>query len=141
MKFLNTVLLSASVLATSLHAQEPYTIKDYNSSNLKHGVVFNWEYKPTFYTGFAPRVEEPTRIYTKASRGNITRVTTILDKRSILTYMFNLKKRYEVFNKIVNEGYIKEYHLNQREMFNQIIESKAYKILPTIEAFEKGKVT
>ena len=64
-------MFTALVLMAPLaHAGEAYTIDDYNASLAKFGIPFYTRYPASFYTGFAPRVEEPKRIHFRAGRGN-----------------------------------------------------------------------
>ncbi len=134
-------MLIALVLAQPpANAGETYTIDDYNASLVKYGVPFYTHYPASFYTGFAPRVEEPKRIHYRAGRGNQIRLTAILDEFSILTYLYSLQKRYDTYAQVQGKGMLQTKSTNQLDAFRRIMDSPAYNIRGTIEDFESGKI-
>ena len=133
------ITLSLTVLA-SLNCLAQ-TIEDYNHMLPKFGMVYDIEYKPTFYTGFAMKSENPNNLFIKTSRGNITRMTVVLDEYVVLTYLYQLIKRYEILQHVVDNNIIKEYHIEQRQQFNKIIESYSYQILPIAKQYKTGLIT
>jgi hypothetical protein len=102
---LTPLLLALMTFASSVsHAQSIRTIEDYNASLITNGI--SWKegsavYYPSFYTGFAPRVEDANRIHFHLSRGNQARLTTPLDEMTVLTYLYGLKKRSDVYTALI----------------------------------------
>ena len=45
--------------------------------------IFYQRYEPTFYTGFAPRTEDPARIHIQIGRGNQVRMTAVLSENTM----------------------------------------------------------
>jgi len=101
-------------------------------------------YYPSFYTGFAPRAENPERFHVRLARGNQTRVSLILDDQAVTNYLFDLAKRHDFYRQAFAQKVIQipeGVSLPQWAMFNQIIESPVYGILPFIEQAKRGQVT
>ncbi len=136
------LIVSAILLLTPFaHTGQSFTIEDYNNSLAKVGVPFYERYPASFYTGFAPRIEEPRRIHFRAGRGNQVRLTAILDEHTVLTYLYYLKKRYDVYGQATAKGLFVTKSTKQLDAYRQIIESPAYNILGTIKDFEDQKLT
>ncbi len=147
---LSRLFLVFGLFLASAHASEsPFTIQDYNASLPYWGT--SWlsgsgpnGYYPSFYTGFAPRTSDPSRIHMRLSRGNQTRLSVVLDDDTLRDYLFDLVKRYQFFKKVTSgshpmvnvrpdEG--RTVHvLPHLTYFNQVIESEAYGILPFVAA-------
>ena len=121
-------------------ADASYTIDDYNASLVEYGVPFYTHYPASFYTGFAPRVEEPKRIHFRAGRGNQLRLTAILDEFSILTYLYGLQKRYDTYARAQEKGMFEAQSTNQLDAFRRIIDSPTYNIRGNISDFQSGKL-
>ncbi len=105
-------------------------------------------YYPSFYTGFAMRVQTPERIHIRVSRGNQTRVSVILDEKTITDYSFDLVKRYNVYRQMTGGPGAKlntqpsgANFVTQMDYFNQVIESPQYDILAFVERANKGNET
>ena len=64
------------------------------------GVYFHW-YEPSFYTGFAPRTQDPARAHIRLSRGNQVRVTTVIGEREIDVYLDDLVERRRVYQELI----------------------------------------
>ena len=107
-------LIALVLMHPLANAGEAYTIDDYNASLVKYGIPFYTHYPASFYTGFAPRVEEPNRIHYRAGRGNQIRLTAILDEFSVLTYLYSLTKRYD---HVANHSDLPDITLHQIEHF------------------------
>lgn len=63
-------------------------------------------YNASFYTGFAPRSQNPNRIHVHMARGNQTRVTVILDDQTIRDYLYDLSKRADFYRQATRSGWI-----------------------------------
>ncbi len=134
--------LAAMALVYPLaNAGGAYTIDDYNASLVKYGVPFYTHYPASFYTGFAPRVEEPKRIHFRASRGNQLRLTAILDEHTVLTYLYSLQKRYDTYAQAQSKGMLQTKSTNQLDAFRKIVDSPTYNIKAKIKDFESGKMS
>ena len=108
-------------------------------------------YYPSFYTGFAPRNQNPNRIHIRTSRGNQTRVSSILDTNTIIDYLYDLEKRYEFYEQMmtppqgvraaVNPNPAKSKLVQQVQHYFDIFDSPIYQIRdilngnPTSESF------
>jgi hypothetical protein len=53
---------------TPTHAALEATETDWDANEPAPGVYFGW-YEPSFYTGFAPRTQEPERVHIELARG------------------------------------------------------------------------
>lgn len=71
----------------------------------KYGVFFVW-YAPSFYTGYAPRCQDPGRIHIHLGRGNQLRVTTVLSHDIITHYLEDLIIRADMYRVLVDENII-----------------------------------
>ena len=58
----------------------------WDGSEPPQGVYFHW-YEPSFYTGFAPRTQDPQRVHIRLSRGNQVRVTVVLGDEELDDYL------------------------------------------------------
>lgn len=133
-------ILLALVLASSqTSADDAYTIDDYNASLVTYGVPFYEHYPASFYTGFAPRVEEPKRIHFRAARGNQLRLTSILDEFTVLTYLYSLQKRFDTYAQAQARGMLQTKSTNQLDAFRRVIESPTYDIRGKIAKFENDE--
>ena len=141
MKKLLLILSAFFLIAPVVQAGESFTIDDYNKSLVKFGIPFYQQYPASFYTGFAPRVEDPQRIHFRAGRGNQVRLTAILDEYTVLTYLYYLKKRYDVYEEAAGKGLFVTKTTNQLDAYRRIIESSTYNILGTIKDFEDKKIS
>lgn len=142
------------VQTSALFAQEANvsTIADYNKLLPYWGIT--WKpgagntngYHPTFYTGFAPRQQDPERIHLRLSRGNQTRLSVILDENTITDYLFDLAKRDSVIKKItaskrINVAPAGGAMLPQSTYFANIIASPEYGISTFVEKAKSGSVS
>ena len=133
--------LTALLLVSSLaNASKTFTIDDFNDSLVMYGVPFYTHYPASFYTGFAPRVEEPKRVHFRAGRGNQARLTAILDEYTVLTYLYSLQKRDEIYAQAQSKGMLQTKTTNQLDAFRRIVESPTYNIKGTIADYEGGKI-
>jgi hypothetical protein len=61
-----------------------------------------WE--PTFYTGFAPRMDDAARVHLHVGRGNQLRTTLVLSEATQEAYARDLKARRDTYRGLVDEG-------------------------------------
>jgi hypothetical protein len=71
----------------------------------RYGVFYD-EPEPSFYTGFAPRIDDPTRIHIHLGRGNQLRVTAVLADDTLRDYARDLAERDRVYRALVASGRI-----------------------------------
>lgn len=101
-------------------------------------------YYQSFYTGFAMRSQFPERIHVRTSRGNQTRVSVILDDRTVSDYLFDLAKRRAFFSKVAGKGAVLDTQpsggksVPQLAYFNQILDSGVYGIQSFVDRAEQG---
>ena len=69
------------------------------------GIFFN-RLEPSFYTGFAPRSQEPERIHIHLGRGNQLRITMVLSEETINTYLEDIDTRYRIYRELIDDGNI-----------------------------------
>ncbi|MEJ2316199.1 MAG: hypothetical protein P8Y83_04475 [Gammaproteobacteria bacterium] len=151
-KFPALLLLSA-LLASGVSASTIQTIDEYNEKipmwgaswlpvNALKGNVYL-----SFYTGFAPRVENPARIHVRVSRGNQGRVTLILDEQTLYDYPFDLVARAGFYQQMLDEGWIDIDMENkkgnavapQARYFIDIVNSPVYSIAQTVSDLKAQK--
>lgn len=63
-------------------------------------------YEPTFYTGFAPRADDPRRVHLHVGRGNQLRITLVLSEATEAAYARDLKARRDTYRALVDQGRI-----------------------------------
>ena len=63
-----------------------------------------WE--PTFYTGFAPRADDPARVHLHVGRGNQLRITLVLSDAALESYARDLQVRRDTYRELVDSGRI-----------------------------------
>jgi hypothetical protein len=61
-------------------------------------------YEPAFYTGFAPRTDDPQRIHLHLGRGNQLRVTVVLADEILRGYAEDLLDRYRTYRALIDDG-------------------------------------
>jgi len=69
------------------------------------GVYFKW-YEPSFYTGFAPRTQDPSRVHIELGRGNQVRVTIPLGDSELDAYLSDLDVRRRTYQELVDRKII-----------------------------------
>lgn len=83
--------------------------------------VYFYRLEPSFYTGFAPRCQDPGRIHIHLGRGNQVRVTVVLSNKIIDEYPSDLALRYKVYNKLIQDSKISLTQNKGFEKFSAII--------------------
>jgi hypothetical protein len=73
----------------------------WDGSEPPQGVYFYW-YEPSFYTGFAPRTQDPQRLHIRLSRGNQVRVTVVLSDKDIDAYLDDLVLRRKTYQELID---------------------------------------
>jgi len=61
-------------------------------------------YEPAFYTGFAPRANDPQRVHLHLGRGNQLRVTVVLADEVLREYAQDLLGRYLTYRALIDDG-------------------------------------
>ena len=61
-------------------------------------------YEPAFYTGFAPRTNDPQRVHLHLGRGNQLRVTVVLADDVLHDYAEDLLGRYRTYRTLIDDG-------------------------------------
>ena len=100
------ILMIAVICAPKASAAggDPSIIWD--GAQLPQGVAFYW-YEPSFYTGFAPRTQDPTRPHIRLSRGNQLRITLVLGDQELDTYAEDLLLRYNTYQELIDKKIIR----------------------------------
>src|ERR1043165_8789881 len=65
------------------------------------GIYFHW-YEPSFYAGFAPRTQDPSRLHIRLSRGNQVRITLVLGDAELDNYLGDLQQRRAVIQEMID---------------------------------------
>lgn len=120
------------------------TLEEYNHTLIDFGV--SWKsgkdiYFPSFYTGFAPKVEDANHIHFHLGRGNQARLTAALDEKTILVYLYNLQARAIFYNTLLDHGIIAPVGQDQMGSFQSILSSEVYGIQKAIADFEAGHIS
>lgn len=101
MKRTARMFLAAVVLAVASAATAGADDQRWDGSEPPTGVYFHW-YEPSFYTGFAPRTQDPDRIHLVLGRGSQQRVTVVLGDEEIDEYLGDLEARRRVYQELVD---------------------------------------
>src|SRR5438067_747219 len=67
----------------------------------RYGVFYD-EREPSFYTGFAPRTDDPARLHIHLGRGNQLRVTMVLSDDVIRDYARDLAERRRTYRRLID---------------------------------------
>ena len=73
----------------------------WDGSEPPQGIYFHW-YEPSFYTGFAPRTQDPQRVHIRLSRGNQVRVTVVLGDKELDVYLDDLVLRRKTYQELID---------------------------------------
>ncbi len=119
--FLLLPMLLAGLLALTPSVQaaggDPAIVWD--GSEPAQGVFFYW-YEPSFYAGFAPRTQDPTRSHIQLSRGNQLRVTLVLGPDELDNYADDLLLRQKTYLELLDKGIIK---LSVNKAYERFVEA------------------
>jgi len=97
------LLLALGIVLASSRAFAALEASDttWDGSEPPQGVYFHW-YEPSFYTGFAPRTQDPQRVHIRVSRGNQVRVTVVLGDKEIDAYLDDLVLRRKTYQELID---------------------------------------
>jgi hypothetical protein len=107
--------------------------KSWDGSEPPQGVYFYW-YGPSFYAGFGPRTQDPSRPHIELSRGNQVRVTIPLGDAELDAYLSDLVVRQKTYQELIDKKVITLTTNNEYERFveglkkhdvERVVESKA----------------
>jgi hypothetical protein len=99
--------------------------------------IYFYQLEPSFYTGFAPRCQEPERIQVNLGRGNQLRITVVLSDQIIDEYLSDLTIRYQTYSELINTGQIT---LSQNLGFEEFKKTIMKEDIVRLES-QKGTVT
>lgn len=120
------VLAALAVLALPVAARaamEAQGDTSWDGSQPPEGIFFHW-YQPSFYAGFAPRTQDPTRPHIELSRGNQTRVTIPLGEKELDGYLEDLVERRRVYQELIDQGVISLNTNSEYERFTKALDDK-----------------
>ena len=83
-------------------ALDPPADKTWDGSQPPQGDYFYW-YGPSFYAGFAPRTQAPSRPHIELSRGNQVRVTIPLGEEELNSYLADLTERHKIYQELIDK--------------------------------------
>jgi len=124
LKLITVVFLMLWVMAFAVQAGEPKKTQDQNDAEGQFQGVFYNRIEPSFYTGFAPRCQDPERIHIHLGRGNQVRVTIALSDKIIDSYISDLAKRYGTYETLIKKGIIRLTQNKGFEKFSRIISNE-----------------
>jgi hypothetical protein len=78
----------------------------WDGSEMPQGVTFYW-YEPSFYVGFAPKTQDPTRPHIRLSRGNQLRITLVLGDQELDNYAEDLQLRLNTYQELIDKKVIR----------------------------------
>jgi hypothetical protein len=93
--------LTSTLARSSAFAALEASDTAWDGSEPPPGVYFYW-YEPSFYTGFAPRTQDPQRVHIRLSRGNQVRVTEVLGDQEIDAYLDDLLLRRKTYQELID---------------------------------------
>jgi hypothetical protein len=115
---LTAIMAGAGFSTTSaLHAEGI----SWDGSKPAPGQYFYW-YEPSFYAGFAPRSQDPSRFHIELSRGNQIRFTMVLGPEEMDTYLDDLLVRLKTYQELIDGKIIKLSVNNNYERFAEKID-------------------
>ncbi len=85
------------------------------------GIYFHW-YEPSFYAGFAPRTQDPTRVHIELGRGNQVRVTVVLGDAELDAYLDDLQTRRAIVQELVEQKVLALSTNREWERFTQALD-------------------
>ena len=120
------VLSILMLMPSVVQAAEPtkMELRVQNGTESQPQGVFYYRIEPSFYTGFAPRCQDPERIHIHLGRGNQLRVTIALSDEMIDSYLSDLAKRYRTYETEIEKGIIKLTQNKAFEKFSRIISTE-----------------
>ncbi|OQY44614.1 MAG: hypothetical protein B6240_10225 [Desulfobacteraceae bacterium 4572_87] len=121
-----TALLLILLTAFTAQATEQNKIQSEKRNDTENELqgVYYYRIEPSFYTGFAPRCQEPNNIHIHLGRGNQVRVTLVLSNPVIDSYLPDLAFRYHVYDELIKTSKIKLTQNLGFEKFARIIKTE-----------------
>ncbi|MGI9364011.1 MAG: hypothetical protein ACR2O8_02415, partial [Rhizobiaceae bacterium] len=104
-KLLATLVLAALIMAGQSSLAAAKSGVKWDGSFDAPGIWFYW-YEPSFYTGYAPKTQDPSRVHMQLSRGNQNRFTLVLGATEIDAYLQDLQGRRDMISTLVDQGII-----------------------------------
>src|SRR5262249_21997218 len=105
MKPMPVFVVCGALIALLLHSSSFAALQasdtTWDGSAPPPGVYFHW-YEPSFYTGFAPRTQDPKRVHIPLSRGNQVRVTLVLGDDDLDNYLGDLILRQATYQELID---------------------------------------
>ena len=98
---LGRVILLALLLPHGAFAALQAADKTWDGSEPPQGIYFHW-YAPSFYTGFAPATQDPSRAHIELSRGQQVRFTLVLGDTEIDNYLDDLILRRKTYQELID---------------------------------------
>jgi len=93
-------------LAAAISAAVPAAAVEMQITEAPQVGTYYERWEPTFYTGFAPRGDDPARIHLHVGRGNQLRITLLLSDAVEESYARDLKVRRDTYRALVDGGRI-----------------------------------
>src|SRR5262249_48540917 len=116
-------LVAALGLATAGRAASPDAASPaWSGASPAPGVYFYW-YEPSFYTGFAPRTQDPARIHVELPRGNQVRLTVVLGPAELDASLGDLLLRRDTYHRLVDSGVMQLTTNRELERFDAELEA------------------
>jgi len=100
-RLLLSVLLALILSRSGAFAALEASDTTWDGSQPPQGVYFHW-YEPSFYTGFAPRTQDPQRVHIRLSRGNQVRLTVVLGDNELDAYLDDLLLRRTTYQQLID---------------------------------------
>jgi hypothetical protein len=85
------------------------------------GIYFHW-YEPSFYTGFAPGSQDPSRVHIELSRGNQVRFTLVLGDAELDHYLDDLAARRAIYQELIDAKVIELTTNKEYERFTEALD-------------------
>ncbi len=122
-----------------LAAREPAAPRPKPGVQLEQPPVYGLYYdrkEPSFYTGFAPRSQDPQRVHLQIGRGNQLRITLVLSEEAIESYGRDLLAREQTYRKLIET---KQIRLTQNTTWEDFVETLEEVDLEDFVKDEKGR--
>jgi len=109
---------------------------EWDASQPAPGIYFHW-YEPSFYTGFAPRTQDPERVHIELGRGNQVRVTVVLGDADLDAYASDLVERRRIYQEMIDKGVISLSTNKQYERFTAQLDATGAAVVAASHDREK----
>jgi len=117
---LRRIAAAAAIAASIAVTAAPADVTPIDDSDPSGYGIYYRTYEPSFYTGFAPRTDDPARLHLHVGRGNQLRVTLVLSDDVIGSYARQLLARYETYRRLIDDGKVR---LTQNAGFESFAET------------------